>query len=44
MDKNPKSELAQPTPRLLYIAAANKGKPAPKLDLIKSFPAYTEAA
>jgi hypothetical protein len=44
IDKNPNNELAQPTPRLLYIAAANKGNPAPKLDLMKSFPANTEAA
>jgi hypothetical protein len=44
IDRNPNVELAQPTPRQLYIAAANNGNPAPKLDLIKLFPAYTEAA
>jgi hypothetical protein len=44
IDKNPKVELAQPPPKLLYIADANNGNPAPKLDLMKSFPAKTEAA
>jgi len=43
-DRNAKVELAQGTPRFLYIAPANKGKPAPKLDLIRSFPAKTDAA
>ena len=37
IDKNPSVELAHPTPRLLYIADANSGNPAPKLDLMKSF-------
>ena len=44
MDKNPSSDDAHPTPKLLYIAAANNGNPAPKLDRIKSLPAKTEAA
>jgi hypothetical protein len=44
MDKNPNVELAHPTPRFLYIADAKSGNPAPKLDLIKSFPANTDAA
>ncbi|KAF4624831.1 hypothetical protein G7Y89_g13334 [Cudoniella acicularis] len=44
IDKNPSVEDAHPTPKLLYIADANNGKPAPKLDLIKSLPANTEAA
>jgi hypothetical protein len=39
IDKNPSNELAHPTPSLLYIAAANNGNPAPKLDLMKSLPA-----
>jgi hypothetical protein len=33
-----------PTPSLLYIADANKGKPAPKEDRMKSLPARTDAA
>jgi len=44
IDKNAKVELAHATPRLLYMAPANKGKPAPKLDLMRSFPAKTDAA
>ena len=42
--RNPNNELAHPTPNLLYIAVANNGNPAPKLDLKKSFPASTLAA
>jgi hypothetical protein len=42
--KNPRRELAQPTPRFLYIADANNGKPAPKAERMKSLPARTEAA
>jgi hypothetical protein len=44
INRNPKVELAQPTPKLLYAANANNGNPAPKLDLMKSFLAKTEAA
>ena len=44
IERKPKVLLAQPTPRLLYMADANNGKPAPKDDRIKSFPARTEAA
>lgn len=44
IDKNASVELAQLTPRLLYIALANKGNPAPKADRNRSFPAKTEAA
>lgn len=38
-ERKPSKLLAQPTPRLLYIAEAKRGKPAPKLDRIKSLPA-----
>jgi hypothetical protein len=44
IDRNPKMELAQPIPSFLYIAEANEGKPAPNADLIRSFPAKTDAA
>lgn len=44
IDKNPNVELAHATPRFLYIAVANSGNPAPKLLLMKSFPASTLAA
>jgi hypothetical protein len=44
IDKKPNVELAQLTPKLLYIADAKRGKPAPNEDLIKSFPAKTDAA
>lgn len=44
MDNPPNSELAPPTPNFVYMAFANSGKPAPKLDRKKSFPAKTEAA
>ena len=33
--------LAHATPSLLYIAAANRGKPAPKLERIRSLPECT---
>jgi len=36
--------LAQPTPRLRYVAPANRGNPAPNMERIKSFPASTLAA
>ena len=35
--------LAHPTPKLLYIALANRGKPAPKALLMRSLPANTLA-
>ncbi len=41
--RNPNKLLAHPIPNLWYIAVANNGKPAPKEDLIKSFPARTLA-
>jgi hypothetical protein len=44
IDKNASVELAHPTPRLLYMADANKGNPAPKADRKRSFPASTDAA
>lgn len=44
IDNPPNNELAPPTPNFVYIAFANSGKPAPKLDLMKSLPAKTEAA
>ena len=44
IDRNPNVELAQPTPKFLYMAVANSGNPAPKLLLMKSFPASTLAA
>lgn len=37
-------ELAQSTPKFLYIADANRGNPAPNEDLKRSFPARTDAA
>jgi len=39
-----RSVLAQPTPRLTYIALAKSGKPAPNMERMKSFPARTLAA
>ena len=44
IDKNPNNELAHPTPKFLYMGVANSGNPAPKLLLMKSFPASTLAA
>ena len=38
---NAKVLLAQPTPKFLYMAPANKGKPAPKQLRNKSLPAMT---
>ena len=37
-------ELAQLTPKSVYIALAKSGNPAPKAERMKSFPARTEAA
>jgi len=42
--RNPSRLEAHPTPNFLYIAEANNGNPAPKLERMKSFPANTEAA
>jgi len=36
--------LAQPTPRLRYVAPAKSGNAAPKMERIKSLPARTLAA
>ena len=36
--------LAQPTPRLRYVAPAKSGNPAPNMERMKSFPASTLAA
>ena len=44
MDKKPSSDEAQSIPSFLYMAVANNGKPAPKLERMKSLPAKTEAA
>lgn len=42
--KNPRSDPAQPTPRLVYNAAENKGKPAAKHARVKEFAASALAA
>ena len=44
IERNPNVELAHAIPRLLYIAVAKSGNPAPKLLLMKSLPASTLAA
>lgn len=44
MARKPSKLEAQPTPSLSYMALANRGKPAPKEDLMKSLPAKTDAA
>lgn len=44
IDKNANVELAHAIPKFLYIAVANSGNPAPKLLLMKIFPASTLAA
>jgi len=44
MEINASVELAQPTPKSMYMAEAKRGNPAPKADLMKSLPASTDAA
>ncbi len=42
--RNPRRELAQPTPSLSYMTVAQSVNPAPNDDLMKPLPASTEAA
>jgi len=42
MDRNPSSEHPQSSPRVVNMAFAKMGNPAPIADRARSLPAYTE--